>query len=399
LKEIIAPGGQREYVIAEVRARKMFLTQWLVLGLFGNPDGGGIRRDFIDPHNISKDRVRATFSDAYWRPMFQRNVRVDLNGFFAAADPLHPGNPEYVCAYALTNIQSEKSQEVFLELSGGGDLARVWLNGNLLTPAPLVLGFQPLRKSVALQAGSNLLLVQSCETVGDWYFVARLTDAAGNDAPGVHAVAEIPTAPTAAPTPSSAKKHEEAQMVEGFAKILRFKHTQDSYPDYRGGTQSWWAYVRDPEAEVVWTTAPLPERKRTVAVLTASFSEVPFAGELYVNGKYALSFRLSPEFETQSWASGGYRMTFLYRTATAGRSGLLLIEVPADAVKPGDPLELRIIPTRGDDAGWFMVKGYRDTLAYEGIPPSEALSLDDAGWEKTKPAPRENFILAPEENH
>ncbi len=381
LKEIVAPGGQKEFVIAEVRARKMFLTQWLALGLFGNSDGNGIRRDFIDPRQISKDRVRATFGDAYWRPMFQRNVRVDFNSFFANSDPLHPGNPEYVCAYALTNIRSEQPQEVFLELKGGGDLARVWLNGNLLTSIPLLLGPLPVRKVVTLERGNNVLLVQSCETVGDWYFVARLTDAAGNDARGVTTVAEIPNI---APLPQAptVRKEEDVQLIEGFARIERFRHTQNPYPDYRGGTESWWAYVRDPEGEVVWTTAPVPARKRTVAVTTASFSEVPFAGELYVDGKFVLPFELSADFENQTWTSGGYRMTFLFRAATAGRSGVLLVEVPADGVRPGEPLELRVTPTAGNDAGWFMVKGYTDTLAYEALTPQEALGLADTGWEK-----------------
>ncbi|GBD25074.1 hypothetical protein HRbin30_00389 [bacterium HR30] len=382
LKEIVAPGGQREFVIAEVRARKMFLTQWLALGLFGNSDGNGIRRDFIDPKQISKDRVRATFADAYWRPMFQRNVRVDFNSFFAGSDPLHPGNPEYVCAYALTNVRSERQQEVFLELSGGGDLARVWLNGNLLSPIPLLLGPTPLRKAVSLQSGNNLLLVQSCETVGDWYFVARLTDAAGNDVTGVTSVAEIPTVASLPPTQPAVRKAEDVQLIEGFGGIRRFRHTQNPYPDYRGGTESWWAYVRDPDSEVVWTTAPIPARKRTVAVVTASFSEVPFEGELYVDGKFALRFQLSQDFQNEIWSSGPYRMTFLFRAATAGRSGVLLVEVPADAVKPSEPLELRVIPTGGDEAGWFMVKNYPDTLAHEGLTPEEAVGLPDTGWEK-----------------
>lgn len=385
LKEIVAPGGQKEFVIAEVRARKMFLTQWLVLGLFGNSDGQGIRRDFIDPMRISKDRVQGTFADAYWRPMFQRNVRVDFNSFFAGSDPLHPGNPEYVCAYALTNVRSEQAQEVFLELSGGGDLARVWLNGTLLSPIPLVVGPQPMRKGISLRAGNNLLLVQSCETVGDWYFVARLTDGAGNDAPGVTATAEIPSIVPPVQTVPAIRKAEDVQLIEGFAEIRRFGHTQNPYPDYRGGTESWWAYVRDPDGEVVWTTKPTPAQKRTVAVLTASFSEVPFEGELYVNGKYALTFRLGPDFENQTWTSDAYRMTFLFRGAVAGRSGVLLVEVPADHVKPGEPLELRVTPTSGNDAGWFMVKAYTDTLAHEGLTAEEALGSGATGWEKAAP--------------
>jgi 4-amino-4-deoxy-L-arabinose transferase-like glycosyltransferase len=383
LKEIVAPGGQKEFVIAEVRARKMFLTQWLTLGLFDNADGNGIRRDFIDPINITKDRVRGAFGDTYWRPIYQRNVRVDLNSFYAGSDPLHPGNPEEVCAYALTTVRSDRAQDVFLELSGGGDIARVWLNGELLTRIPIVLGPSTQRKAVRLRSGENVLLVQSCESVGDWYFVARITDEAGNDVPGITAVAEVPTTKPAPPPPPTTRKPEDIQIVEGFDRIVRFRHTQNPYPDYRGGTESWWAYVRDPEGEVVWLTAPLPAKKRTVAVLTASFSEVPFNGELYVDGKYVLKFQLSPDFENQTWTAGGYRMSFLFRQAVAGRSGLLFIEVPAEATRAGEPLELRITPTGGDDAGWFMVKGYRDTAGHNAITPEEALGTGETGWEKS----------------
>lgn len=386
LKEIIAPGGQKEFVIAEVRARKMFLDRWLTLGLFDNADGNGIRKDFVDPRNISKDRVRGTFGDTYWRPIHQRNVRVDLNAFYAGADRRHPGNPEEVCAYALTTIRSDAAQDVFLELSGGGDLARVWLNGQLLTPVPLALGLVPVRKGVSLRAGNNLLLVQSCESVGDWYFVARLTDAAGNDAPGIRALAEIP-ATTPAPLAEPAAKVTDIQLIEGFDTIVRFRHTQNPYPDYRGGTESWWAYVRDTEGEVVWKTVPVPKKQRTVALLTASFSEVPFGGELYVDGKFALSFELANEFETQTWAAGPYRMTFLYREAIAGRSGISAIEVPESAVRPGEPLELRITPVKGNEAGWFMVKGYRDTLAKSGMSAEEILAAPTTtGWERATPA-------------
>lgn len=382
LKEVVAPGGQKEFVIAEVRSRKRFLSDWLTLGLFDNTDGTGMRQDFIDVGRISKDRYQSSFGEAYWRPVPQRTVRVDLNSFYANSDPRHPGNPEYACAYALTTVRSPQEREAWLELGGGGDLALVWLNGERLTPWPLNLGPSLQRKNIRLQAGANLLVVKSCETVGDWYFTARITDETGKDLPGLQFAAEIPTV---VPPPVPRKETPaELKLIEGFDRILRFKHTQNPYPDYRGGTESWWAYVHDPEGEVVWLTAPATEKRRTVAVLTASFSEVPFKGELYVNGRFALPFELAPQFGSQTWAAGPYRMTFQFRTAIAGRSGILLIEVPADDVQPGQPLELRIAPSGGDPAGWFMVKGYRDTLVNEGVTAEQIVNAGDSGWQ---PAP------------
>ncbi len=382
LKEIVAPGGQKEFVIAEVRSRKKYLTDWLALGLFDNTDGRGMKEDFIDVLDIGKRKYAVSFGESYWRPVPQRNVRVDLNAFFAAADPRHPGNPEMVCAYALTTVRSPQEQEVFLELGGGGDPALVWLNGERLTPWPISLGLQLQRRAVRLRAGTNLLVVKSCESVGDWYFTARITDASGRDVPGLQPAAEIPT--VIPPPLQRAEKPTEIQLVEGFERIVRFKHTQNPYPDYRGGTESWWAYVHDAESEVTWLTAPLQQKRRTVAVLTASFSEVPFKGELWVNGKFALPFELSERFSSQSWAAGPYRMTFHFRSEIAGRSGVLLVEVPAEEVQPEQPLELRIVPAGGQSAGWFMVKGYRDTLEREGFTAEQVLSAGESGWQ---PAP------------
>ena len=38
------------------RARKHFLRDWLVLGLFDNRNGEALKRDFIDVHHFTKDR-------------------------------------------------------------------------------------------------------------------------------------------------------------------------------------------------------------------------------------------------------------------------------------------------------------------------------------------------------
>ncbi len=379
LKDIVAPGGQKEFVIAEVRTRKNFLNKWLGLGLFDNEDGNGPKRDFIDVTKITKDRYRGAFGDTYWRPISQRNVRVDLNAFYAASDPKHPGNPENVCAYALTSIRSPIARSAQIEILGSGDLGQIWLNSQLLTPWPLNLGRSPVRKEISLGAGYNLLVVKSCESVGDWYFTARITDKDGKDLPGITFDAEIPTEivpAEIAPLPVS-----DIQLVEGFDEIERFKHTQETYADYRGGTASWWTYVQDLEGEVVWRTAPIPEKKRTVAVLTASFSEVPIDGELYVNGKFVLPFSLHEERGLTSWAAGAYRMSFLWKIDAAGRSGILLVELPPEAITAGQPVELRITPTKGEQNGWFMVKGYKDTLSHEAMTPEQLAALLKGEWQ------------------
>ncbi len=383
LKDIVAPGGQKEFVIAEVRKRKNYLTKWMGLGLFLNDNDEGKKIDFIDPKKVTRDRYKGAWGDLYWRPIPQRNVRVDLNGFFATADPRHPMNPELVCAYTATSVKSTKQQAVWLELAGGGDLAQLWLNGESLTAWALTVGVAPVRKEITLSAGTNLLLVKSCETIGDWYFTARITDAEGKDIDDIVVEQEIPATVATAIVPPA--KPSELQAIEGFDSIVRFKHTQNPYSDYRGGTESWWTYVWDPEGEVVWTSAPPPIAKRTVAVLTASISPEPFGGELYVNGKYALTFDLGPERGTKTFTNGAYRLTFAFKGEAGGFSGILFIEVPASDVTPGQPLEFRVVPGKGTDHAWFMVKDYKDNLTHENITPDSIAGVGKGDWQAMAP--------------
>ena len=171
-------------VIAELRARKRYLTHWLSLGPFDNRDGRGIRRDDIQPSAINKSRVAGEFGDAYWRRVQQNYLRLDLNQFYVRTDPANPNNPEHVCAYNYTTIRSAAAQSGFFELEGSDDWARAWLNRAPLPGQPVMLRSGAQRWPVELHEGANELLVKSCEDVGDWYLIARFTDAAGHDLPG-----------------------------------------------------------------------------------------------------------------------------------------------------------------------------------------------------------------------
>ena len=199
-RDIVAPGGQKEFVIAEVRARKRYLTQWLLLGLFLNDDGAGVKRDFIDINHLSKDRYQGAFGDIQWRQITPQFVRVDLNRFYAASDPRNPGNPEHVCAYAATTLRVAAAESAFIELGGSDDYIQGWLNRRTLAPQPMLLSPAPTNLPIDLNAGDNLLVLKSCENIGDWDFTARITDAGGHDLPGVVAEPRIPEQPIAAGT-------------------------------------------------------------------------------------------------------------------------------------------------------------------------------------------------------
>ena len=377
LQQAVAPGGQVEFVVAEVRARKRFLTNWLVLGLWANDGGEGVKKDFIDIHHLTKDHYQGSFGDAFWRQINPQFVRVDLNRFFNAGDPRNPGNPEHVCAYAAMTVRSPQAQSAFFELSGSDDYIQVWLNGNSLTPWPIMLEDKPKRRPIELNAGSNLLMVKSCENVGGWEFTARITDADGKDLPNISATPEIPEG-SVAPAPLQADAH--VQVVEGFDTVVTFKHTSDSYPDYRGKSESWWVNVGDNAPELVWRTAPPPHKERTVFVLTASSSDESGEAELYVNGTYALTFNIGAHLGSRSWERGAYHMTFASKQSIAGNSGIVLLDVPADQITPGKPVEIRVIPTKGTGDPWFMIKSYRDTIAHEQITPQLAADAIRGAW-------------------
>jgi 4-amino-4-deoxy-L-arabinose transferase-like glycosyltransferase len=377
-QRIVAPGGQVEFVIAEVRARKQFLTKWQVLGLFLNDGNQGVKQDFIDVQHLTKDAYKGAFGPIYWRPISPQFVRVDLNAFFATSDPRNPGNPEYVCAYAALLVASPSARQAFLEISGSDDVLLAWLNGRTLTPAPMMLSDTVKRRAIDLAAGKNVLLVKSCESVGTWYFTARITDVEGRDIPGVTTVAELPEAPIPA-VAVAADSH--VQLVEGFGTIVAFKHTEGGYPDYRGGSQSWWAYVRDPQSEVVWRTAPCPHKQRTILVFTASMSESPGEADLFVNGTYALTFSTGKEHGTRTWERGPYHLTFVPKASAGGDSGFMLLDLPAEQVTAGQPVEVRVVPVRADDDSWFMIKSYQDTITKEQVTPELAAELVRASWQ------------------
>ncbi len=379
-KKIVAPGGQLEFIIAEVRARKQFITDWLTLGLFNNRHGAGMNQDFIDVHNISKRRYKGAFGEIYWRPLSPQFIRIDLNQFYATQDPEHPGNPEEVCAYALTVADVPTARKAVLEMGGSDDAGTVWLNGVSLTPSPQRFGHPVKRRPVELTAGENTLIVKSCENIGSWYFTARLTDPQGNDMPDVRFRAEIPTEPPPAAEPPP--KASDLQVIEGFSGVKTFRHTQDSYPDYRGGTRSWWAYTRDNEAEVSWETAPAPAKKPTAVVFTGSMGEQEGKWELWVNGRYVLDFETGASFSNRTWERGPYRMSFVSRQMVSGNSGMFVLTVPESAVEPGQPLELRVVPAQGDDNSWFMIKGYPDTAAFEHVTPESVEAVGKSDWQE-----------------
>ena len=373
-RRIEAPGGKLAYVIAEVKGRKLYLRNWLVLGLFPNDDLRGATRDFIDSSDLTPRRYQGAFGEIGWEPLSQQFVHVDLNRGFAMADPRIPGNPEHVCAYATTTVRSPVARDAMLELTGSlNDTLRTWLNGRALTPFPLTMGVEPKYRPITLRAGDNGLLVQSCEDIGDWDFSARITDAEGHDLTDITTVAQLPTEAM-----RPAEGQEPVQLVEGFDAIIAGDH-DPRYPDQRGGGESWRARVSDHSA-VAWRTAPPSAAAPTIFAYTGSTSDEEGDFTLAVDGETILAFQSERDRELHSWSGNGYTLVFVSRASAAGNAGFYLLSVPAERIAAGRPLELRVTGAAGDPAAWFMIKGYRDTLAYEHITPALALEATHGAW-------------------
>ena len=379
---IEGPGGKLAFVVAEIGARKRYLTNWFILGLFPNDDGRGATRDPVDPTDLTP-RSYPGVSDrpAEWQPAPTPFVFVDLNRAFIGADPRNPANPERVCAYAATTVRVPTERAAVLELSGSlNDSLRVWLNGRPLTPWPMVMGRDPRQRDIALHAGDNGLLVQSCEDVGNWSFSARILDANGRDMEDVVSVAELPIA---AMRPV-AEAGDAVQLVEGFAGDAQGR-AEPGYPDYRGGSPSWRARVEDRSA-VSWRTAPPPAAGPAVFAFTGSTSDEEGDFALSIDGRPTLTFRSHRDREVHSWNGGGATLVYVPKGSAAGSTGFYLLSVPAEQITPGVPLALRVAGSGGDPAAWFMIKSYRDTLAVEQVTPAKALEATRGAW-RTRPLP------------
>jgi hypothetical protein len=382
-RQIVTPAGKTEFVVADVRDRKRYLDGWLALGPFANEGGSGVGRELIDVQDLQRRRYEGAFGPVTWQRVRQESVYVNLNGFYGDTDSRTPGNPEWVCAYLVTRLTSDAARDAYLELSGSwDDTASVWLNGRSLTPWPLTMGNSVHRRPIHLPAGDSYLLIKSSEGISYWEIAPRLTDETGRDLHGVRSSPDLPPGPFET---AAAGRDDTVQVVEGFDHIVDFKQYEESYPDYRGATESWRASI-DRGTSVTWQTSPVPEGKQTTFLFTASTSDEKAEFELFVDGRYALTFESSREPGVRSWEDGGYAMTFVSKAAAAGNAGFVMLTVPADRVTPGRPVELRVQAGKGEPLGWFMIKAYKDTIAFERITAAKALASVEGRW-SARPLP------------
>ncbi|MGH9315931.1 MAG: hypothetical protein ACRD1P_02330, partial [Thermoanaerobaculia bacterium] len=374
-KRIVAPGGQLEFVVAEVRARKNYIADWQTLGPFPNADGAGVKSDFIDVRAISKRRYVTPEGPSYWREYRPQFVHMDLDTLYPPKQKGGAKGPAELCGYFLTVAKVSTPRRAVLELAGSNNTAQVWINGQSLTPVALTLGTEPKSHDVELVEGANSVVIKSCKPASAGYFLARLVSADHKDMLDIRYEAALPEGPPPPASPTTST----LQLIEGFEKILSFQH-EGNYPDYRGGAPSWWAYRQDNPPEVRWLTAPCATRATTVVAFTASAAEDPGRPELWIDGQYALTFETGTEIRRKTWQRGGYRLTFLSKQMVSGNSGVFLLTVPASSVSPGKPLELRVVASGEAANPWFMIKPYRDTTSHEALSPAAVAELEGPSW-------------------
>ncbi len=385
-KAIVAPGGQETFLVTEVRKRKRFLTKWMTLGPFPNEKNQGIFKDFISPTDLSMKRVKNVYgTKTKWNPIRQIFVRTNLNDYYGHFGKPPPGNPERVCAYAVTTVVSPDETQAYLEISGT-DVVRVWLNGAEITSGPLNLSPKAKRREIHLSKGDNPLLVQSCEEIGSWFFEARITDEDGADLGNIRSAARLGRHQPPVPPPGASEPEEGSlQLVEGFFEILGFQHSQADYPDYRGSTMSWWAYSDDADPTVSWQSAAVPSQHRTAIVFTASIGGGGSIGTLAVDGVDVLDFPVRQDSPAKTWTKGEWELRFSPRSQAGGNSGYFVLLAPESALHAGRSLELRVTLGPSNKKTWFMIKDYADTITHERLISRAILGAGGSDWATVDP--------------
>jgi 4-amino-4-deoxy-L-arabinose transferase-like glycosyltransferase len=360
LHRVKQPSGRTEFVIAEVRHRKRFLREWLVLGPFDNSGNTGMDKRFIEPTDLQPRAYDGAFGQTYWRRVLPQFVRVDLNAFYRQTTEAAQRPLDWLCAYAMTQLDVTAPQHAMLELGSAGQSMQAWVNGRPLTER-MVMVSAPQRWPIQLQAGANEVLLKICKTQGEWFFTARVTDLAGKDLP------DVTVRPALRPTELSGAPAPPAQLVDGFGAAVRASRISPLYADYRGDAQAWWEALEDPNGAVVWNTDPVPASAPTGFIFTATMGDHPGEAELYVNGRYALRFPTGRFPTPQRWQRGPYVLEYVPRQNAHFLSGYWRLQVPAEDTTPGRPVELRVAHVDGSPFAFFQIKGREDTAQFEGV--------------------------------
>jgi 4-amino-4-deoxy-L-arabinose transferase-like glycosyltransferase len=362
-QRVVDPAGRQVFVVGEIVERGRYLRNWLMLGVFDNSDGAAQRENHFPGGRPSLDARRVGGRDVYWRRVLPHFVRVELHHFFRSMIEPSGQEPVWVCAYATTDLVAATDVAVELELDGTNQWIEAWLDGEPLVQGARQIGPRSTIWQLALERGSNQLLLKTCRGHADWSFTARLRGVQGGKAPGVVAHPRIRRESGAAAAAPPAPR----QIVSGFARVLSFSHELAGDGDYRGDSAGWIEHLYDADGAVEWATAAPPSAAPTALVFTAVVSPLPGRAQLWVDGRFALEFETARFTDAQRWRGNGFELRYEPRQGAEYRSGVWVLLVPGEHVEAGRPLRLRVSHVDGHRDASFMLKGRADTAEYEKL--------------------------------
>jgi hypothetical protein len=172
--DVNGPGGTPAFVVLDNPKPKQFIETWGLLGPFANEGNRNRAVALVDPHSLEALQPLAV-GKATWQPYRAQGGVVELNRYLGRIFPDSRGNPEYLISYLSAVVQSPDARRRTLELVGSRDEMQIWLNGKLITPTAIGLKeWELVKVDLPLVAGDNVLLLKTVETVGDWWFSARI---------------------------------------------------------------------------------------------------------------------------------------------------------------------------------------------------------------------------------
>ncbi len=354
------PTGRQLFVVAEIKRRGRYLREWLMLGALDNSRGEAQVADYFEDHAPSLDARLEGGRRMYWRRILPPFVRIELHHFYRSAIEPSGEEPEWVCAYATTDLVVENDIEVALELDGTTQWVEAWLQGKPLKRRATQLGARPVSLPLALRSGSNQLLVKTCRGHADWSFSGRLRGRHGGVVDDVKAFARIRTDGAEDRAPE-----EPSQIVSGFSRVVSFDHEIPVDGDYRGDSPGWVEHLYDADGAVEWETGIVPDKLATVFAFTAVPSRLPGIAQLWVDGTFALEFETATFTEPKRWSGNGFVLRYYPRESGQYRSGVWVLYVPRANVEAGKPLRLRVSHLEGHHDASFLLKGRADTAQHE----------------------------------
>ena len=182
--------------VANVARRQGYISNWMVLGTFLNDKEHKAFAKELEPEktidfektypstyvwalqgNQRKEGEKAIERDIGWE-----EASVNKTNGMLLMGPLLPPPGTFSIAYAVTDFNSTKEQELFLSLDGD-DAFKVWLNGEKVAEA--IAPYLHRQSCIAtlenikikLKKGKNRILIKSANIENEWWVRARITDA------------------------------------------------------------------------------------------------------------------------------------------------------------------------------------------------------------------------------